>query len=434
MVRWPNPKNISMSRIKGAKLAAARARHKPSDKKRTAWEFGELYWGRFATLFRNGVAILIVGFGVYILYQSVTQKVISIAPISVPKGLADSGYTADVAAERLQDALNDIVMRADSKKEGPDVAREIDLPSIVVPSTSLSTETLASQIRRFLRIENRSNVSGEITTVDERLWLLLRINGHDLYVSPVGVDPKHPDELFASAAEKVLEKNDPYILAASLFDTEPDKCLEKARHIIDSPPTDPMAPWAHTFMVGGLLDKMGLIDHSVAWAHTLVGQILRDKQDKTDEALLEYRLAVELDPRQAVHHTNLGRALSDQQKNDEVIAEYKKAIELDPRFANPHNNLGNALSDQGKTDEAIAEYKKAIELDPRLAHAHNGLGNALSDQGKTDEAIAEYKKAIDLVPRFALFYRNLSIVLRHQGKNDAADAELKKALDLEQKP
>src|SRR5208283_420597 len=156
MVRWPNPKNLRMPHLKAAKLAAARARHKPSDKSRTAWEVAELYWNRFTALALNGVAILAAGFIFYVLWESVTQKVISIAPISVPKELADSGYTADVAAERLQDALNDIVTRAHSRREGPDVARQGDLPSIVVPSTSLSTEALAAQIRRFFRIESRS--------------------------------------------------------------------------------------------------------------------------------------------------------------------------------------------------------------------------------------------------------------------------------------
>ena len=73
------------------------------------------------------------GFVFYILYQSVTQKVISIAPISVPKELADHGYTPDVAAERLQDALNDIIDRAHSVRRGPNVAGQADLPSIVVP-------------------------------------------------------------------------------------------------------------------------------------------------------------------------------------------------------------------------------------------------------------------------------------------------------------
>src|SRR5208283_774718 len=455
MVRWPNPKNLRMPHLKAAKLAAARARHKPSDKKRTAWEVAELYWNRFTTLFRNGVAILIVVFGVYILYQSITQKVISIAPISVPEGLAKSGYTADVAAERLQDALNAIVTRAHSRKEGPGVARETDLPSIVVPSTSLSTETLASQIRRFLRIENRSNVSGEITAVDEKLWLRLRMNGHDLYVSPAGVDPKHPDELFTAAAQTVLEKTDPYILAASLSDTEPEKCLEKARHIIDSPPIDPMAAWAHVPVVGFLLDEMGLIDHSVAWAHTLVGHVLNEKQHKPDEASHEFSLAVELDPRTAMHHNNLcgaliarhkypegiaecrtalkldpgfanphiglGNALGVQHQTDDAIAEYKKAIEIDPHYANPHFRLGNALIAQGTTDDAIAEYKKAIEIDPRYAYPHNGLGAAFYGQGKIGEAFEEYKKAIEIDPGFAFPHRNLSIALRQQGKNKDAD-------------
>jgi tetratricopeptide (TPR) repeat protein len=69
--------------------------------------------------------------------------------------------------------------------------------------------------------------------------------------------------------------------------------------------------------------------------------------------------------------SNLGLALSDQHKTDEAIAEYRKAIELDPRLAAPHYNLGLALRDQLKTDEAIAEYRKAIEVDPRDAAPHD---------------------------------------------------------------
>lgn len=79
-------------------------------------------------------------------------------------------------------------------------------------------------------------MSGEITSVDKKLWLRLRMNGRDFYVSLAGVDPKHPDELFAAAAEKVFEETDPYILAAALYDTKPDNCLKKAKRIIDFPP------------------------------------------------------------------------------------------------------------------------------------------------------------------------------------------------------
>ena len=78
----------------------------------------------------------------------------------------------------------------------------------------------------------------------------------------------------------------------------------------------------------------------------------------------------------------------------------RKAIELDPKNATAHNNLGNALRDQKELDEAIAAYRKAIELDPKNAVAHNNLGIALHDQkGQLDEAIAAYRKAIELDPK-----------------------------------
>jgi tetratricopeptide (TPR) repeat protein len=212
-----------------------------------------------------------------------------------------------------------------------------------VPSTSLSTEAIAAQIRRFLRLSSRSNVSGEITNVDKKLWLRLRMNGRDLYASAAGVNQDHPDDLFTPAAQKIFEDTDPYVLAASLCDTDPGKCLKIARQIIDWPTKDPLAGWAHTLVVGDLLDKIGLLEHRLAWAHTLVGNVLRE-QHKTDEAYLEFRLASELDPREAVHHNNLGVALLDQGKTDKAIAEYNKAIELDPRDALAHNNLSNAFT------------------------------------------------------------------------------------------
>ncbi len=412
MVRWPRPKNLIHSRTKAARLAAAKSRHKPADKKRTAWEVAEFYWNRFAKLAINCGAILVAGFGFYILWVAVTQKVISIAPISVPRDLADNGFTADVAAHRLEDALNDIVKRARSVREGPDVARQADLPSIVVPSTSLSTEALASQIRRFFRIQSRSTVSGEITIVDEKLWLRLRKNGRDLYTSIAGIDPKRPDDLFAAAAQKIFEGSDPYLLGTALIDSDPSKSLELARRIIsDRPKTDPDIPWAHT----------------------LIGRILF-AQNRFEEAITEFQTAIDLDPHTAMHHNNLCFALITQHKYEAGIAECHTALKLDSRFALPRSNLGNALLGQGKTNEAIAEYKKAIELDPREAEAHTGLGMALLDQNKIDDAITEYEKAIEIDPRYAIAHRKLSIALRQQGKNKAAEEAEKKALDLEQKP
>jgi tetratricopeptide (TPR) repeat protein len=451
MFRWPNPKNFTRSRLKAARLAAARARHKPSDTTRTAWEVAELYWARFVTLTKNGVGILAAGFALYIAWESVTRKVISIAPISVPKVLATNGYTSDVAAQRLQSALNDIVKVAHSvKKGGPDVAMQADLPGIVVPSTGVSIEVLASYIRSFFRNESRWNVSGEITIVEKKLWLHLRMNGRDLYATAAGGDPEHPDALFGQAAQKVLEKTNPYILAASLSKIDPIRSLEIAKRLIsDRPVRDP----------------------SVSLAHNLIGLILRD-QGKIDGAIAEYRKATELDPDFGLAHRNLGLALGNQKKYGEAIAECQKAIKLDPHPEGAHAAMCNLLSDMhtfdaaniecdtaineyrkiikldpyegtpqvklglllrrlGRTDEAIEEFRWALELNPRDALTHIDLGLDLLKQKKTDEAIIEFQKAIEIDPSLAIAHRSLSDALTQQGKNEAANAELDKALALE---
>ena len=67
---------------------------------------------------------------------------------------------------------------------------------------------------------------------------------------------------------------------------------------------------------------------------------------------------------------------------DEAEAEHRIAIELDPKLANAHNNLGNILREQHKNKEAEAEIRKAIELDPKLAVAHCSLGVVLERAGR----------------------------------------------------
>jgi tetratricopeptide (TPR) repeat protein len=104
---------------------------------------------------------------------------------------------------------------------------------------------------------------------------------------------------------------------------------------------------------------------------------------QVDEAIVALRKAIELDPKNAQAHDNLGVALRQQKKLDEAVAAHRKAIEVDPKYAPAHHNLGATLYYQQKLDEAIAEYGKAIELNPKSAPAHNDLGMALVEQGNT---------------------------------------------------
>jgi len=143
-----------------------------------------------------------------------------------------------------------------------------------------------------------------------------------------------------------------------------------------------------------------------------------------------YRRILELDPKDAVTHNNLGNLLKDKGKLDEAKKHYRKAIELDPNLSQAHTNLGNLLGDKGKLDEAENEYRKAIELDPNLSQAHYNLGNLLKDKGELDEAENEFRKAIELDPKNADTHNNLGTLLADKGKLDEAENEFRKAIEL----
>jgi len=95
---------------------------------------------------------------------------------------------------------------------------------------------------------------------------------------------------------------------------------------------------------------------------------------------------------------NLGSALAAQGKTDEAIEQYRLAIQAQPDLAEAHFNLGNALYRTGKLDDAISEFQLAIQFKPAMAAAHFNLGAIYLAEGKRDLAITEFNEALRLQP------------------------------------
>ena len=55
-----------------------------------------------------------------------------------------------------------------------------------------------------------------------------------------------------------------------------------------------------------------------------------------------------------------------------------RAIHIDPKHAVGHYYLGRALQRKGELDEAIKAFSKAIDLDPRLVPAYSYRGSVLA--------------------------------------------------------
>src|SRR5215470_6709390 len=67
-------------------------------------------------------------------------------------------------------------------------------------------------------------------------------------------------------------------------------------------------------------------------------------------------------------------AFSRQQSWDQAIANYRKALELEPNDALTHYNLALALKYKGEARQAVEEFASTLRLKPKWADAHYGLG------------------------------------------------------------
>jgi len=109
------------------------------------------------------------------------------------------------------------------------------------------------------------------------------------------------------------------------------------------------------------------------------------------EAESHYRQALPGRPT-AETHNGLGYVLARQGRTDDAVAEFRKAIDADPKFTPAYNNLAEALAKQGQLEEAEHYYGLSLAQKPSAA-VHNALGAVLRRLGKTDEAADQFAKA-----------------------------------------
>jgi tetratricopeptide (TPR) repeat protein len=109
----------------------------------------------------------------------------------------------------------------------------------------------------------------------------------------------------------------------------------------------------------------------------------------------------------------------------EARAAYERAVQLDPRHADAHVNLGRMCHEEGAPAAAEKHYRIAIANDPYHPIAAFNLGVALEDLGRLADAAAAYRKAIEIDPDSADAHYNLAGILERKGDKPGALRHLK---------
>ena len=96
---------------------------------------------------------------------------------------------------------------------------------------------------------------------------------------------------------------------------------------------------------------------------------------------------------QAEHHYYAALDLVLEGHHEQAVAEYRLALEADPKFTDALHGLSRALQDLNRLDEAITVSQQISEIDPDDLLAHTSLSILYQKKGMVPEAEAEGNKA-----------------------------------------
>ncbi len=120
-------------------------------------------------------------------------------------------------------------------------------------------------------------------------------------------------------------------------------------------------------------------------------------------------------------HDLKGEVLFNQKRFDEALSEYKKAIEKNPGFAPYYYSAGKCINNMKNHQEAIKYFDLTIEKDPSMLEAYIDKSHALYHLSLFKECAAECDTVLKADPNYILAYQNKAWAMFRAG--NIAEAE-----------
>ena len=193
--------------------------------------------------------------------------------------------------------------------------------------------------------------------------------------------------------------------------------------------------WRQSAMYGNIetLWRITLARNSECWmAHTNLGIVLLQK-GQLDDAIAQYRAALQMQPDSWDAEYNLGTALVGKGEVDEAILHCERAVAMQPNDPDGQVSLGDALLQKKRIDEAIVHYQSALAMRPDYFLAHYGLGRAFLEKGEADTAIQHCRTALVIQPDDADCHTVLAVALDEKTETAEAIQHYEKALAISPK-
>jgi tetratricopeptide (TPR) repeat protein len=140
-----------------------------------------------------------------------------------------------------------------------------------------------------------------------------------------------------------------------------------------------------------------------------------------DKAIVDFRKAIELNPKLSEAYNNLGLTYCDAGMLNESMQTLNDAIKIDPKMDKAYYNMGNTFAKAGDFNKAIEWYNKAVVLNADYSDAYNNIGNSYAAMKDYARAIESYKKVIQINPKNAKVLYNIGVTYHMLGDDKTAD-------------
>src|SRR2546430_5423293 len=183
---------------------------------------------------------------------------------------------------------------------------------------------------------------------------------------------------------------------------------------------------AHLLVSQNSYAQMYPLDPNSWRMHRLSAQIF-SASNQHEEAIREYRAAIQLSPKQPDLYEELGDEYRKESSLEMAAAAYAKQLALTPHNAVAMYNLGSVMVERGKAQEGIPLLKEAISDFGKPSVADYYLGRGLADLSAYREAADHLERATmvpsqdDEVARRA-YYKLSQVYRKWQRPADARNA------------
>lgn len=174
--------------------------------------------------------------------------------------------------------------------------------------------------------------------------------------------------------------------------------------------------------------KVEEVDPGSWRVHQLRAEAHRQRQ-ADDEAIEEYRRAIELKPDEPELHRSLGLVYLLNNSYDEAQQYLERALELDGASPRTLYVMGRLYVARQQHEESIRFLEGALRLDPNLVEARPSLGRAYLRAGRLEEAAVQLEKGL-VLDYYGDIHYSLFQAHRGLGNLDRAKAALDRSVEM----